>query len=304
MSSWSHCQDPRIHWSALTTGLQRGMQKTSSKQERAAIKKKKVWSMNRQESQQRAHWEPPCCHTDIHAACHTLAAAHWLSRLHLFACLTHSVYQQMPAAWEGHKFRALHKTTSSTCWHILCTLCGALEGKKTEQSHTTYEFLPILGQSCSQGREFLQHSPYISPNLKVVSLRRPENLAKQTCFPLTEFRKININAVASKKQKQTIDAYLTNVEKSASRRQCLAGHGRRPDVDPQAQRDRDRARSLMSSSSLRAAARKAISASGIAFAFFLPCLESASPLLAASLGFARDEIRGTFERTRFSWKSE
>jgi hypothetical protein len=123
-------------------------------------------------------------------------------------------------------------------------------------------------------------------NLKVVSLRRPENLAKQTCILLTEFRKTNINAVASKKQKQTIDAYLTNVEKSASRRQRLAGHGRRPDGDPQAQRDRhrDRARSLMSSSSLRAAARKAISASGIAFAFFLPCLESASPLLQQAWG--------------------
>jgi hypothetical protein len=121
-------------------------------------------------------------------------------------------------------------------------------------------------------------------DLKVVSLRRPENLAKQTCFLLTEFRKTNINAVASKKQKQTNDAYLTNVEKSASRRQCLAGHGRRPDGDPQAQRERDRARSLMSSSSLRAAARKAISASGIAFAFFLPCSESASPLLQQSWG--------------------
>lgn len=95
-------------------------------------------------------------------------------------------------------------------------------------------------------------------NLKVVSLRKPENLAKQTCFLLTEFRKTNINAVASKKQKQTIDAYLTNVEKSASRRQCLARHVRLPDGDPPAQRDRDRdrARSLMSSSSLRAAARK------------------------------------------------
>jgi hypothetical protein len=124
-------------------------------------------------------------------------------------------------------------------------------------------------------------------NLKVVSLRRPENLAKQTCFLLTEFRKTNINAVASKKQKQTIDAYLTNVEKSASRRQCLARHVRLPDGDPQAQRDRDRdrARSLMSSSCLRAAARKAISAAcGIAFAFFLPCLESASPLLQQAWG--------------------
>jgi hypothetical protein len=103
---------------------------------------------------------------------------------------------------------------------------------------------------------------------------------------LTQFRKTNINAVASKKQKQTIDAYLTNVEKSASRRQCLAGHGRQPDGDPQAQRDRDRDRapSLMSSSSLRTAARKAISASGIAFAFFLPCSESASPLLQQAWG--------------------
>jgi hypothetical protein len=104
---------------------------------------------------------------------------------------------------------------------------------------------------------------------------------------LTEFRKTNINAVASKKQKQTIDAYLTNVEKSASRRQCLARHVRLPDGDPQAQRDRDRdrARSLMSSSCLRAAARKAISAAcGIAFAFFLPCLESASPELQQAWG--------------------
>jgi len=48
--------------------------------------------------------------------------------------------------------------------------------------------------------------------------------------------------------------------------------------------DRDRARSLMRSSSLRAAARKAISASGIAFAFFLPCSESASPLLQQAWG--------------------
>jgi hypothetical protein len=225
--------------------------------------------------------------------------------------LTHSVYQQMPAAWEGHKFRALHKTTSSTCWHILCTLCGALEGKKTEQSHTRYEFLPILGQSCSQGHEFLQHSPHIYPrkknhNLKVVSLRRPENLAKQTCFLLTEFRKTNINAVASKKQKQTIDAYLTNVEKSASRRQCLARHVRLPDGDPQAQRDRDRdrARSLMSSSSLRAAARKSNFRLWNRVRFLSSLLGICFPSAAASLGFARDEIRGTFERTRFSRNSE
>lgn len=169
------------------------MQKTSSKQERAAIKKKKVWSMNRQESQQRAHWEPPCCHTDIHAACHTLAAAHWLSRLHLFACSTHSVYQQMPAAWEGHKLRALHKTTSSTCWHILYTLCGALEGKKTEQSHGRYEFLPILGQSLFPGTGISStRSIYISPKKKP----QPKSCQPEETRELSEANMFSIDRIS------------------------------------------------------------------------------------------------------------
>jgi hypothetical protein len=84
-------------------------------------------------------------------------------------------------------------------------------------------------------------------NKKKKNMLRPESTAafcrQQQQFPNPAIHThkrtqnaLNVTAVAGRRKHKL--TYLTDVEKSASRRQCLAWHGSRPDDQPETGKDR------------------------------------------------------------------